>query len=563
MLGINFFKSNKVSAQTAILLRTKNRPLLLKRALKSITEQTDQDFCVVILNSGNKFEVENCIEEIKEKLKNKYLLIHINEGTTKGAALNIGIKYSDSKYIAIHDDDDSWKKEFLKKSIQAIDNKSALVTKTILVKEEINESEIVEKHQETFEDWQIHEISLFRLAESKTFPSIAFFFRRECISLVGEFNGNLNQLEDWEFSLRVFALLDTVFLEEELSYYHQRVSLDGSDYDNSHIKHIDLYRKTEIDIRNKFLSEDLKKEKFGLGQLMNLSSSYGSILKRVVKTEKNIPIVYCVDEKFIQPLCASLYSLLDKYESSNKLNIYIFVKNFSKNDKDHVLSLLPKEKSYEIFWREFPLDKVSFLDTSLHFSLANYFRLILADLIPISVNEILYLDADTIILSNITELFKYFDSNYHIQACIDYCGKIGNPLIKSNEALGKLKISPELPYYNSGVLFMNLKKWREDNSAAEVISFAKNNPDTLFFMDQTPINIIFRNKIGKLPSVWNAQTVHPKVLDGTFNVPYVAQSFKDAKIIHYTTEYKPWSLGKDLPHASFFHKTLEGMNIKI
>jgi lipopolysaccharide biosynthesis glycosyltransferase len=89
-----------------------------------------------------------------------------------------------------------------------------------------------------------------------------------------------------------------------------------------------------------------------------------------------------------------------------------------------------------------------------------------------------------------------------------------------------------------------------------VKELARTRPETTFLADQTPINVVLHGRIGRLPAEWNAQTVHPNVLDGSWAVPFVAQDLERAKIVHYTSEFKPWTLGRELPQAALWREVL-------
>ena len=170
------FPRKKIRARTAILLRTKDRPIFLRRALESILSQTDQDWAIALVNDGgDRSELESALLPFSNQLRNKLTVVHFEKsrGRGKGEHLNAGLSAVDSELVAIHDDDDTWDPNFLAKSRSAMGDQPAVVTQSYLVLEQLKDDLFHEVSREIYEPWQKHGVSLFRLAESLTFPPIA------------------------------------------------------------------------------------------------------------------------------------------------------------------------------------------------------------------------------------------------------------------------------------------------------------------------------------------------------------------------------------------------------
>jgi hypothetical protein len=189
----------------------------------------------------------------------------------------MGLKAVESDFVAIHDDDDSWEPEFLAKAIGAMGERMAVVTQSLLVKEKLENGSLVEVSREVYEPWQQHEISLFRLAESLTFPPIALLFRRAVLKEIGSFDEELGPLEDWEFALRLFARFEVAFWEEPLAHYRQRITDEASGAANSRLNSAKIYGELDAQIRNRLLRKDLAEGKVGLGFLVNMAQAHGRV----------------------------------------------------------------------------------------------------------------------------------------------------------------------------------------------------------------------------------------------------------------------------------------------
>lgn len=278
-------------ARTAILMRTKDRPLFLKRALESVLSQTDGNWVLVVVNDGGS--PANLAETIRPYESRLAGRLHIenslrSEGRGTGKQLNTALGKSDSQFVAIHDDDDSWEPDFLMRARESMGDHSAIVTQSLLIKERmVGEEGVEEISRELFEPWQKLEISLFRLAESLTFPPIALLFRRKVIEEIGSFEEDLGPLEDWEFALRLFSKFEVPFLEEPLAHYRQRVSSLTDSAKNSSERNARLYGQLDAKIRNRLLRADLAQGKMGLGFLVNMAQAHGRLHSEIIQKKQN------------------------------------------------------------------------------------------------------------------------------------------------------------------------------------------------------------------------------------------------------------------------------------
>jgi glycosyltransferase involved in cell wall biosynthesis len=102
---------NTENPLVSIIVRTKDRPQLLKKAIKSIAAQTYRPIEVVLVNDGG------CgldIEEIKGLLCDIALnYVSLEKNTGRAHAGNVGIENANGEYIGFLDDDDEYYPEHL------------------------------------------------------------------------------------------------------------------------------------------------------------------------------------------------------------------------------------------------------------------------------------------------------------------------------------------------------------------------------------------------------------------------------------------------------------------
>ncbi|MDP2753431.1 MAG: glycosyltransferase family A protein, partial [Nitrospirota bacterium] len=99
-------RESTVNPLVSIIVRTKDRPKLLKRALRSIAEQTHRPIEVVLVNDGG---CDLGVEEVQGVLSDVRLnYIRLEENTGRAHAGNVGIENAKGEYLGFLDDDDSF-----------------------------------------------------------------------------------------------------------------------------------------------------------------------------------------------------------------------------------------------------------------------------------------------------------------------------------------------------------------------------------------------------------------------------------------------------------------------
>ena len=111
-----------MSATVTVVVRTRNRPAMLTRALASIASQSFDDYEVVIVNdAGDEAEVREIVKKQKSAVRSKITVVTNEVSNGREAALESGLAASHNRYYAVHDDDDSWHPHFLKKTVAYLD----------------------------------------------------------------------------------------------------------------------------------------------------------------------------------------------------------------------------------------------------------------------------------------------------------------------------------------------------------------------------------------------------------------------------------------------------------
>jgi lipopolysaccharide biosynthesis glycosyltransferase len=244
-----------------------------------------------------------------------------------------------------------------------------------------------------------------------------------------------------------------------------------------------------------------------------------------------IHIVCCSNENYIPLTATMLMSLARNHKSDELLNVYIINNGISDLNKQTIEDL-PFGEGLAIHWSEIDPQAIpSILEIPERYTSipCHYYRLLMPYLLPKSVTKAIYLDVDLIILSDISELWNLDFQDNIVWATQDFLGYCGNAIPNCFE----LGINPNAKYFNSGVLLVDLEKWREQNISKKVIACRFSNEEAVvaakyYSHDQFGLNVILVDQWQELDPLWNYS-------------PGPGSSELTPFIVHYYGDVKPWN----------------------
>ena len=250
----------------SVITRTKNRAILLKRVLDSLSKQSRKDFEWIIVNDGGEVD---CVDQICADARERCLdvtVIHHEVSKGMEAASNAGISISTAKYILIHDDDDSLAPTFCEKTIEFLENKKhfkGVVTLSTRVDEKIIDDKVVTTAFSAF-NHGLFNIQLTEMVAGNLYPPISFVFERSVYDQIGGFDESLPVLGDWMFNLRFLERADIGVIREPLAFYHHRPSCTGT-MGNTIYDGISAHIEYDAVVRNMLMRESMQSGDSSLG----------------------------------------------------------------------------------------------------------------------------------------------------------------------------------------------------------------------------------------------------------------------------------------------------------
>ncbi|MBW4692134.1 MAG: glycosyltransferase family 8 protein [Lyngbya sp. HA4199-MV5] len=285
-------------------------------------------------------------------------------------------------------------------------------------------------------------------------------------------------------------------------------------------------------------------------------------MQQPIAIDEPIALVCSADENYAMPMAAMLCSVLANLKTNAPLMISVLDGNMRPTTRQKVLrSLQAQQVPFHLSWLQPDHTVLQGLPLSRHYTLAAYYRLLIPEALPANFNKAIYLDCDIIVQGNLAALWQLEVGDHYVLAVQDDY----QPLVSSRGGCGlrnyqELGLDPEQPYFNSGLLVMNLKKWREDAIGRKVLEFSRQNWAYIQNADQDGLNAVFRGRWGKLSEQWNQ-------MPGIYNYtswqesPYDAIAFQSLRdnpyVIHFTNAVKPWHHHCQHPARALFFAYLD------
>lgn len=241
----------------------------------------------------------------------------------------------------------------------------------------------------------------------------------------------------------------------------------------------------------------------------------------VNKVPEKISIALCTDENLVKHIGTLLYSVDEN--TSSFVDTYIIYDNLSEKSLkkltslNDILSTVTVHMIKVLDKQQEKLSKISLENTGL--PVTSCYRFILPDLLP-SLDRIIYLDVDTLVLSDLTELWRTDLEGKFI-------GVAKDELINLN---GGLKIVYERKaYFNSGMLLMDLNLFRKYDICSNLIDFAIDIAEYCEYGDQDILNYYFMDGYKLLDTKWNCGR------------KFLEDREKEVGIVHFYGLEKPWN----------------------
>lgn len=211
-------------------------------------------------------------------------------------------------------------------------------------------------------------------------------------------------------------------------------------------------------------------------------------------------VAYHCTDNYIDITATSILSLFEHNKLFREVNVYIIENGFTNATRNKCTALADRYGRHIYFVPVGDISKLvgfELVQIKKKWLLDSYSRLFLDKYLPESVDRVLYLDGDTLITDDLYELWRTDLKD-------NYCAAVRDCLSREYNRLFGLK--DDTAYCNSGVILIDLKRWREHNIGLHIKEYVSMNNGYIFFMEQTAFNYVLQDKIAYLDAKYNVTT---------------------------------------------------------
>lgn len=251
-------------------------------------------------------------------------------------------------------------------------------------------------------------------------------------------------------------------------------------------------------------------------------------------------IVYASDDSYVGLAAISAVSLL-KHNPGAQINLLGY--NLKPTSVELVRSRVQNHGgSFSHFDVSPFINKLELLNVSHYTSYAIFARMFIPDLIRTD-DRVLYLDCDTLVTDRLDDLMGIDLHGHAFALALDAV----HPAYKK-----VISIPADRPYYNSGVMLMDLAAWRDHDCSRRFMEELTHPHGRVILPEQDVIARTMGDEVEPLPSKWN------------FLSQFILQRRKDAPAIYHfsgNTLGRPWFTSSKHPLRATYRQAAAEANL--
>lgn len=259
----------------SVIIPTYNREKTIKKALESVIQQTYSDLEIIVVDDNSS---DNTIKEVKAIDDNRIKII--KNSCNRGACFsrNIGVEYSQGKYIAFQDSDDIWELDKLSKQLALLKEKKFDVV-SCYIKQIYSDS----KEKRFPQDIKSYYEDSSNIFYENYFSTQTIIGKKECF-IKEKFDEKFPRFQDWDLMIRMSNKYNVGFLEEELV----KAFIQIDSISASHQKAIDGYQLllNKYKLHNSIKS--LYNRRIGICKVLDGRKDYYFNFKNAYKYNKSL-----------------------------------------------------------------------------------------------------------------------------------------------------------------------------------------------------------------------------------------------------------------------------------
>jgi lipopolysaccharide biosynthesis glycosyltransferase len=259
-----------------------------------------------------------------------------------------------------------------------------------------------------------------------------------------------------------------------------------------------------------------------------------------------IHVACAADAHYVQPMATMLRSLFANVAQGRAIRVHALDGGIDEQDKAKIAASCGQRGS--ISWIQASDSRFPGAPLWGRMPVSTYYKLLIADRLPTELDKVLWLDCDMVVSGDVSRLWDHDLAGRHVLAAQDAVV----PQVSSRSGVAawqELGLPATAPYFNAGVMMIDLALWRRDRVGHRALDYVLANRDRVCFLDQEGLNAVLAGLWGELDPRWNHNVSIPS---GSTRGGNGAEG--DPWILHYAGNLKPWRQGVRKPSDQlYFH----------
>ncbi|KAK4371024.1 hypothetical protein RND71_010499 [Anisodus tanguticus] len=261
-----------------------------------------------------------------------------------------------------------------------------------------------------------------------------------------------------------------------------------------------------------------------------------------------VHVAMTLDSEYLRGSMAAVHSVLRHASCPEHVFFHFMAAEFDPKANPRVLtrlvrSIFPSLNFKVYVFREDTV--INLISASIRQALENplnYARNYLGDILDPCVNRVIYLDSDVILVDDVHKLWNVQISGSRVIGAPEYChanfSKYFTDSFWSDPVLSLVFGSRNPCYFNTGVMVMDLEKWREGNYRLKIENWMKLQRKRRIYElgSLPPFLLVFGGNVEPIDHKWNQHGL------GGDNVKGSCRSLHPGPVslLHWSGKGKPW-----------------------
>ncbi|KAE8723168.1 putative galacturonosyltransferase-like 6 [Hibiscus syriacus] len=260
-----------------------------------------------------------------------------------------------------------------------------------------------------------------------------------------------------------------------------------------------------------------------------------------------VHIAMTIDPEYLRGTIAAIHSVLKHGSCPQNVFLHFIASDSSSVDANQytrtVKSAFPS-LSFKVYVFHEKLVK-NLISSSIRLALdnpLNYARSYLADILETCVERVIYLDSDTIVVEDIQKLWNINLIGSRIIGAPEYCNadfaKYFTSDFWSNQEYAKVFKGKKACYFNTGVMVMDLGKWRRGDYTREIEKWMRIRKDKRIYElgSLPPFLLVFGGDVEAIDHRWNQHGLGGDNLVNSCRPLHPGP----VSLLHWSGKGKPW-----------------------